>query len=81
MSEAPTSPASSRRARRIEEAVLALDGVASVRVWELPGRVEIGVQVVPSSTPADVLPRVTELTRAMRENDDEEWAVGVLAET
>jgi len=79
MSDEPHTPAASRRARRIEEAVLELDGVAAVRVWELPGRVEIGVRVAPSSTPADVLPRVTELTGAMREGD-EAWEVGLLAE-
>lgn len=79
MSEGPPPPTASRRARRIEEAVLELDGVAAVRVWELPGRVEIGVHVAPNSTPADVLPRVTELTSAMREGD-EVWEVGLLTE-
>jgi hypothetical protein len=78
MSDAPPTRAS-RRAQRIEEAVLELDGVAAVRVWELPGRVEIGVHVAPSSTPSDVLPRVTELTSAMREGD-EVWEVGLLTE-
>ena len=79
MSDDPKTPAASRRARRIEEAVLELDGVAAVRVWELPGGVEIGVRVAPSSTPADVLPRVLELTGAMREGD-EAWEVGLLTE-
>lgn len=79
MSEGQTPTGQSRRARRIEEAVLELDGVASVRVWELPGHIEIGVRVAPSSTPADVLPRVTELTGAMREGD-EVWDVGLLTE-
>jgi hypothetical protein len=69
----------SRRARRIEEAILEIEGVAGVRVWELPGRVEIGVRVAPSDTPADVIVRVNELTSAMREGD-ESWDVGVLTE-
>lgn len=69
----------SRRARRIEEAILELEGVAGVRVWEMPGRVEIGVRVAPCDTPADVLARVTELTTAMHEGD-EAWDVGVLTE-
>lgn len=69
----------SRRARRIEEAILELDGVAAVRIWELPGRVEIGVRVAPSDTPADVLSRVHELASAMREGE-ETWDVGVLTE-
>ena len=73
------NPASSRRARRIEEAILELDGVVGVKVWELPGRVEIGVRVAPSDTPTDVLTRVSELTAAMREGEDL-WEVGVLTE-
>lgn len=73
------NPAISRRARRIEETILELDGVVGVKVWELPGRVEIGVRVAPSDTPNDVLTRVTELTAAMREGE-ELWEVGVLTE-
>lgn len=69
----------SRRARRIEEAILELEGVAGVRVWELPGRVEIGVRVAPSDSHTDVLVRVHELASAMREGD-ETWDVGVLTE-
>lgn len=78
MSEAEGTQVS-RRARRIEEAILEIEGVAGVRVWELPGRVEIGVRVAPSDTPADVIVRVHELTSAMREGD-EAWDVGVLTE-
>ena len=33
----------SKRAKRIEQAVLEVDGVVAVRVWELPDHVEIGV--------------------------------------
>jgi hypothetical protein len=80
MSEGSHTPAPSRRARRIEEAVLELDGVAMVRVWELPDHVEIGVRAAPNSTPSDVLQRVTELTRAMCDGD-EVWEVGLLTET
>ena len=69
----------SKRSRRIEEAVLELDGVVGVRVWELPGRIEIGVRVAPSDTPSDVLNRVQELTDALREGE-ETWDVGLLAE-
>ncbi len=79
MSEGPQHPNASRRARRIEEAVLEVDGVAGVRVWELPGRVEIGVQVAPSGAPSDVLARVTELASALRDGD-EDWDVGLLTE-
>lgn len=68
-----------KRLRRIEEAILELDGVVGVRVWELGGRVEIGVRVAPSDTPADVLNRVHELADALREGE-ETWDVGLLAE-
>ena len=72
-------PQESRRSQRIKEAVLELNGVIAVRVWELPGRVEIGVQVSPSDTPSDVLNRVQELAQALREGE-ETWEVGLLAE-
>lgn len=80
MSDGPGTPnTASQRARRIQEAILEVEGVAAVRVWELPGRVEIGLRVAPSDTPADVIARVTELTSALREGE-ESWDVGVLAE-
>jgi hypothetical protein len=73
------SSAASKRAQRIEEAVLEVDGVVSVRVWDLVDRVEIGV--VPSQTEAagDVLRRVVEVTEAMRA-PDEVWEVGILTD-
>jgi hypothetical protein len=74
-----TTAPGSKRARRIEEAVLELEGIVTVRVWELPNRVEIGVRVAPSDTPADALNRVNELVDALREGE-ETWAVGLLEE-
>ncbi len=59
---------------------MALEGVRRVRVWELGERVEIGVDVSPGDTAADVLHRVREATEAMR-GPDEEWDVGMLAES
>lgn len=73
------APADPRRARRIEESILEVEGVLGVRVWELPGRVEIGVLVSPADTPSDVLKRVGEHLDALR-SDDEQWDVGVLVE-
>jgi hypothetical protein len=75
-----TTPAAARRTRRIEEAILEVDGVIGVRVWELPGRVEIGVRVSPADTPNDVLKRVHEHVEALRDGD-EVWDVGVLSES
>ena len=73
------SPVSSRRAKHIEEAVLDVDGVAGVRVWELPDRVEIGIVVAPSDPPNDVLKRVMEVVDALRD-PEEAWDVGVLTD-
>lgn len=73
------SAAASRRSRRIEEAILEVEGVIAVRIWELPGRVEIGVRVSPADTAPDVIKRVREHVEALRE-DEEAWDVGVLAE-
>lgn len=82
MSVPPMSEAqpSTKRTRRIEEAILELDGVTSVRVWSLSTGFEIGVRVAPIDTPSDVLKRVRELTDALREGD-ELWDVGLLAES
>ena len=75
----PTDRPSTRRSRRIEEAVLEVDGVVGVQVWELSDRVEIGVHVAPIDAATDVLQRVREVTEAMREGD-ESWEVGLLTE-
>ena len=76
----PTEPPpSTRRSRRIEEAVLEVDGVVGVHVWELADRVEVGVRVAPNDAATDVLQRVREVTEAMREGD-EIWEVGLLTE-
>jgi hypothetical protein len=72
-------PSQTRKGRRIEEAVLEVDGVVGVRIWELPDRVEVGIRVAPIDAASDVLTRVRELIEAMREND-ERWEVGLLTE-
>jgi hypothetical protein len=67
----------SRRARIVEEAVLEVNGVAGVRVWELPSRIEVGILVAPFYAAMDVLQRVNEVIEGLR-SPDEEWDVGVL---
>ncbi len=71
--------ATSKRAQRIEDAVLEVEGVVRVQVWELPDRIEIGVAVSRADTATDVLRRVTEVTDALR-SPDETWEVGLLTE-
>jgi ribosome maturation protein Sdo1 len=79
MSASPPAPVS-KRAQRIHDAVLEVDGVVAVRVWELTDRVEIGVVVSHASSATDVLRRVSEVTDAMRA-PDESWDVGLLTES
>lgn len=74
------STAAARRTRRIEEAILEVEGVIGVRIWELPGRVEIGVRVSPADTAPDVIRRVHEHVDALRDGE-EVWDVGVLSES
>ncbi|MDO9022154.1 MAG: hypothetical protein Q8S73_34410 [Deltaproteobacteria bacterium] len=74
-----TDPPQTRKSRRIEEAVLEVDGVVGVRIWELPDRVEVGIRVAPIDAASDVLQRVRELIEAMREGD-ERWEIGLLTE-
>lgn len=71
--------ATARRAQRIEEAVLEVEGVVGVRVWELPDRVEIGVAVSRAESATDVLKRVLEVTDSLR-SPEESWEVGLLTE-
>ena len=68
-----------KRAQRIEEAVLDVEGVVAVRVWELSDRVEIGVSVSRADTATDVLKRVMEITDALR-SPEETWEVGLLTD-
>lgn len=76
---ADVPPSMTLRAKRIEEAVLDVDGVVSVRVWELPGHVEIGVRTAPIDAPPDVLQRVREVVDSLRESEDS-WGLGLLTE-
>ena len=77
----PNDPPQTRKSRRIEEAVLEVDGVVGVRIWELPDRVEVGIRVAPIDAASDVLVRVRELIDAMREGEnDERWEIGLLTE-
>jgi hypothetical protein len=73
------APTPARRAKQIEDAVLELDGVVAVRVWESGSQVEIGVRVGPVDGVTSVLHHVQELVDAMRA-PDEEWSVGLLSE-
>ena len=67
------------RAQRIRDAVMEVEGVVDVKVWELPGGVEIGIHIAPGSPCPDVLKRVHECTDTLRD-PSETWDVGLLTE-
>ena len=69
----------SRRLKQIEDAILEVDGVVEVRVWETGPQVEVGVRIGPIDGVTSVLHRVQELVDALR-SPDEEWAIGLLTE-
>ncbi|MDP3273960.1 MAG: hypothetical protein Q8Q09_02115 [Deltaproteobacteria bacterium] len=71
-----TSPS---RIRAIEEAVLAVHGVATVRVWENGTTAEIGIRVAPLSSPSDVLHAVEELIETLH-TPYESCEVGIVNE-
>jgi hypothetical protein len=62
----------------LEEAVLEVEGVIEVRVWDLPERVEVGVRLSVSSGAAEVLARVAEVVDVREEGED--WSLGVLTD-
>lgn len=53
--------------------------MVGVQVWQLPGRVEVGVRLSPSGSTSSVVARVREAAETLRE-DDEAWDVGVLSD-
>ena len=73
------TPSPGSRARRIQEALLEIDGVVAVRVWESGSQVEIGIQPAPTDAPSAVLLRAREVTEALR-GPDETWEIGLLNE-
>jgi hypothetical protein len=65
------------RLRRTLELVYQVEGVVAARVWQLPGRVAIGVRGSQGTTPADLLHRVEAAIAGLREAG-ETWDFGIL---
>lgn len=71
----------SDRARRVAEALSAIDGVVGVKVWEMPNGLAVGVRVGLGQPVGWILSRVDEAAMALRDPDEPAWEVGVLAES
>jgi hypothetical protein len=68
------------RLRRTLELVYGVEGVVAARVWQLPGRVAIGVRGSQTTTPHELLRRVESAVAGLRE-PDESWDFGILEDT
>lgn len=75
-SERPTE-----RARRVADALNAIDGVVGVKVWETPSGLAVGVRVGLGQPVSWVLSRVDEAAMTLRDPDEPAWEVGLLAES
>jgi hypothetical protein len=62
------------------ELVYGVQGVVVARVWQLPGRIAIGVRGGRGTTPPDLLRRVESAVDGLRE-PDEMWEFGILEDT
>ena len=74
------SPASNElppRLRRTLELVYGVEGVVAARVWQLPGKVAVGVRGSRTATPPDLLVRIESAIEGLRE-PDEAWEFGIL---
>jgi hypothetical protein len=81
MTKAPLSrPELPPRLRRTLELVYGVQGVVVARVWQLPGRIAIGVRGGRGTTPPDLLRRVESAVDGLRE-PDEMWDFGILEDT
>ncbi len=67
------------RSRRIEDAILGVSGVSSVKVWETPEGIEVGIGLVPGRSHEEVLRRVREAS-SWFQSPGEPWGVGLLSE-
>ena len=72
-----SDPATSPRLKQTVETVFRVEGVTGVRVWLWPGKVAVGVQASPASSPQDLLRRVEAAVVGLRE-PGEIWEFGLL---
>ena len=65
--------------RRILEVVYTVEGVVAARVWQSPGKVEVGVRGGAGTTPTDLLRRVESAVIGLRD-PEVAWDFGWLQE-
>jgi hypothetical protein len=77
MAKTPAPTELPPRLRRTLELVYGVEGVVAARVWQLPGRVAIGVRGSQATTPQELLRRVESAVAGLRE-PNETWDFGIL---
>jgi len=61
------------------ELVYGVEGVVAARVWQVPGRIAIGVRGGHATAPHELLSRVESAVAGLRP-PDESWDFGILEE-
>jgi hypothetical protein len=77
MVKSPTSSDLPPRLRRTLELVYGVEGVVAARVWQLPGKIAVGVRGNRTATARDLLLRIESAIGGLRE-PDETWEFGIL---
>lgn len=70
---------SNGKLERALEVVYGVEGVVGARVWEGEGLVAVGVRTAPNTSADDVLRRVKDAVRRLRE-PGERWEFGLIDE-
>ena len=70
----------SPRIRRTLEVVYSVEGVVAARIWQLPGRVAVGIRGASVTAPPELIRRV-ELAVAPLREPGETWDFGILGDT
>ena len=65
------------RLRRTLELVYGVEGVVAARIWQLPGKVAVGVRGSRTAASPDLLIRIATAIDGLRE-PDETWEFGLL---
>ena len=65
------------RLRRTLELVYGVEGVVAARVWQVQGRIAVGVRGGASTAPSDLLHRVESAVAGIRQ-PGESWDFGIL---
>jgi hypothetical protein len=67
------------RLRRAIELIYQVEGVTGAQIWHWGGRIDVGLSLTATSTPAEVFGRVKSAIAPLREGD-ETWEFGLLVD-